>query len=47
MNKICPRCQGKKIFKKECCVKCGGKGYVTPNDRKLIKQIKDIYKKPF
>lgn len=43
MNTKCPRCKGKKIFNKECCIKCGGRGYLTKNDKEIIRNIKNIY----
>ena len=47
MNTKCPRCEGKKTYRKEVCVKCNGKGYLTADDNKLVKQLKSINKKYF
>ena len=44
MKRKCQRCDGKKVYKKQCCVKCGGKGYTDDSDRALIKQLKLIAK---
>jgi hypothetical protein len=45
MKTKCPRCLGSKSHRNVICVKCGGKGYLTKEDLKIILMAKTFGKK--